>query len=334
MKVLKPFAPGDLRVVDAPEPEPGEGWVKIAVRASGICGSDKWYWRSGPTDVVAGHEVAGEVTALGPGVRHLAEGDRVAVNNAVGCGHCAECRARRFVRCMRRPGRDVDNGFSEFLIAPERNCLVLDDAVDYVAGSLVLDNWGTPYAALNWASVREGDDVVVTGCGPIGLGSVGIAKLSGAYVIALDPLEYRRDAAVRMGADVVLEPGDGAADAIRELTSGEGASVVVECSSKAASYATALDALRMRGRLVSVGEHAEFTLRPSEHMIRKNLSIIASWYTTMGEGEAVQRLMVERRIEPKAFVTHVVSLDEAPEAFRRVIECTDGVIKTVITIPG
>ena len=190
MKVLKPFAPGDLRVVDAPEPEPGEGWVKIAVRASGICGSDKWYWRSGPTDVVAGHEVAGEVTALGPGVRHLAEGDRVAVNNAVGCGHCAECRARRFVRCMRRPGRDVDNGFSEFLIAPERNCLVLDDAVDYVAGSLVLDNWGTPYAALNWASVREGDDVVVTGCGPIGLGSVGIAKLSGAYVIA--PARRRR----------------------------------------------------------------------------------------------------------------------------------------------
>lgn len=334
MKVLRSFGPEDLRVVDAPEPEPGEGEVKIAVRASGICGSDKGYWRSGPFDHIAGHEVAGEVVALGPGVRRLGVGDRVAVNAVVGCGRCPECRAGRFARCAKRPGKDVGNGFGEFLVAPERNCLPLDEAVDYVAGVLIFDNWGTPFAALERAGVAQGDDVVVSGCGPIGMGAVGVAKLRGAFVIAVDPLEYRRQAALRMGADETIEPGDGAADAVRELTSGEGANVVVDCSGKAASYATGLDALRVRGRFVSVGEGAEYMLRPSQHMIRKNLSIIASWYTTMGDGREVQRLMVARRIEPRAFVTHVVSLEEAPEAFRRVVECTDGVIKTVIEIEG
>jgi threonine dehydrogenase-like Zn-dependent dehydrogenase len=333
MKVLKAFAPGDLRVVEAAKPQPAAGQIKVAVRASGICGSDKWYFRNGPTDFIAGHEVAGEVVQLGPGVRRLRVGDRVAVNNVVGCGRCEACREGRFVRCPDRPSKDIDNGFSEFIVAPDRNCLVLDPRLDYEAGCLIFDNWGTPHAALERALVTPADKVVVSGCGPIGLAAVALAKLRGAFVVAVESLAYRRAAAIRLGADAAVEPGPDVVAAIRDLTGG-GATVVMECSGKGPAYESGLVALGMEGRFLSVGEGAEFTLRPSNVVIRKNLSILGSWYSTMAEGAEVQAMMLDGRIAPSAFVTHRATLEDAPAAFARVCECADEVLKTVILMPG
>lgn len=332
MRVIKAFGPRDLRLVEAPAPLSGEGEVLIEVRASGICGSDKWFWREGPPDTVAGHEVAGTVAALGPGAHRLRVGDRVAVNNVVGCGRCAECRAGRFVRCPRRPGTDVNNGFGELLTAPERNCLLLDERLCYEAGCLIFDNWGTPYAALNAAGVVGGDDLVVSGCGPIGLAAVVLAKERGAFVIAADPLAYRRDAALRLGADVVLAPDDGLPAAVRELTDGAGARVLLECSGKGDAYEAGLSCLRIGGVFVAVGEGAEYLLRPSDLLIRRHLVLLGSWYTTMADGRAVQDLMLRGGFDPSAFVTHRVSLPEVPEAMARVCTCADEVLKTVILI--
>lgn len=179
MRVVRNFGPHDLRVVEADEPTPTEGYVKVAVRASGICGSDKHWWHSGPTDLVGGHEVAGEVVEIGSGVKRLLPGDRVAINNAVGCGSCRECRSGRFVRCAARPNTDVNNGLAEMLVAPERNCMLISPELSYEEASLVFDNWGTPHAALERAAVVEGDGVLVSGCGPIGLCAVALARLRG-----------------------------------------------------------------------------------------------------------------------------------------------------------
>lgn len=331
MKVVKAFGLKDLRVVEKPDPTPREGEVLIGVRASGICGSDKWYWRvTGPTDNIAGHEVAGEVLALGPGVRHLKPGDRVAVNNVVGCGICAECRAGRFVRCANRSGNDVNNGFGELVTAPERNCMILHDSLDYEAGCLIFDNWGTPFAAIGRAGVKNGDDVVISGCGPIGLAAVNLSKMLGAYVIAVDPIPYRRDAAIRMGADAVLSPDDKAVPAINQLTNGDGASVVIECSGKGGAYEIGLSALRVGGTFVSVGENAQVDLKPSDHIIRKQLNVLGSWYTTMQQGKMVQDLMAEHRIAPYAFVTHRVTLERVPYIFGQVFDFGDNILKVVI----
>lgn len=326
MKTLRPFAPHDLRIVDMPEPQPARGEVKIAVRASGICGSDKWYWESGPTDSIAGHEVCGQVIALGDGVTRLRVNDRVAVNNVVGCGVCAHCLAGRFVRCANRPNRDVNNGFCEFLVAPERNCLVLHERVSYADGCLIFDNWGTPYAALNRGSVGADDTLVVSGLGPIGISAAIQGKLRGARVIAVDPVAYRREFALRVGADAAIAPD---AQALRELT-GDGPTVWVECSGRGAAYEMGLSSLRAEGRFVCVGEHAEYLLHPSDYVIRNNLSILGTWYSTMSEGEEVQQMMVQGRIQPQAFVTHTVSLEEAPAAFARSVEMRDNTLKTII----
>jgi len=334
MKVIKAFGPKDLRLVEVPEPVPGNGEVLIAVRASGICGSDKWFWRvSGPVDAVAGHEVAGEVVKLGPGVKKLKMGDRVAVNNVVGCGHCHACRSGEFVRCPNRPGKDVNNGFSEYVVAPERNCLLLDDRIDYETGCLIFDNWGTPFGAVSRADISVGHDVLIFGCGPIGLAAVALAKERGAYVIAVDPQPYRLNAARQIGADEILTPDDALPDKVRQITSGLGVDVVLECSGKAPAYQLGLASLKIGGTLVSVGEGACVDFRPSDFVIRNHLNIFGTWYSTMYQGRMVQNLILEGKIKPKAFLTHRISLEEVPHFFGKVCDFEDNILKAVIVIP-
>ena len=334
MRVILGFGPMDVRVVQRPRPVPGEGEVLVAVRACGICGSDKGYWLRGLNDHIPGHEAAGEIAGLGPGVHRLRMGDRVAVHNVIGCGRCPACRSGSFCACPRRPAVDsVSSGYGEYLVAPERNCLVLDDRISFEAGCLIFDNWGTPYAALERAEVGAGDDVLVSGCGPIGLAAVVLAKERGAFVIAVDPLEYRRQAALRAGADAALSPDGDVAGAAHELTGGTGVRVVVECSGHGPAYLSGLAALRFGGTFVSVGEHAQVELKPSDLLIRNHLDIKGSWYSTLAEGRAVQRMMLERRIDPLWFVTHRVTLPEVPEAMARVCRSEDGVVKTLIVMP-
>lgn len=333
MYVVKAFGPGDLRLVERPMPTPGTGEVLIQVKASGICGSDKWYWSvSGETESVAGHEVSGLVTAIGPGVTDLAPGDRVAVNNVVGCGGCVPCAQGDFVRCPNWDGsRDVNHGLSEYILAPAVNCMKLQEGISYEMGCLIFDNWGTPFGGIERAGIQPGGWVLITGCGPIGLCATALAKGQGARVIAMDTLVYRLQAAKRMGADMVLEPGPGALENIREITGPSGTCVHLECSGSAAAYDLGLQALGVGGTFVCIGEHAAVQLYPSDHIIRKHLNVLGTWYTTMEQGRDVQALMQCGAIQnPTAFVTHRVSLADVPAIFGKVCGCSDNLLKAVI----
>ncbi|RUT29062.1 hypothetical protein EJP77_15155 [Paenibacillus zeisoli] len=328
MKQVKAFGPQDLRVVDAEQPLAGTGEVVVEVKACGICGSDKWFWHvQEPSDYVAGHEAAGIVVSIGEGVQHLRPGDRVAVNNVRGCGECPACRQGQFVRCAHGITH-MGFGFSEMIAVPERNCLVLDDAISYEAGSLIFDNWGTPYSALQRTGMGEGDCVVVTGCGPIGLAAITLAKLRGTRVAAVDPVQTRLDAAIRQGADLALLP-EGAPNSLLEWIGPEGADYVLECSGKPSSYELAFSVLGMAGTLVVIGEGAQVEISSSE-LIHKHLTLSASLYSTMQDGADVQNLMLQGSIDPMAFVTHTFQLKELPSTFGQVIECSDGLLKAVV----
>jgi len=271
---------------------------------------------------------------LGPGVQHIKAGDRVAVNNVVGCGKCPACHTGRFVRCQQRPNQDVNNGFGELVIAPERNCLVLDNRLDFETGCLVFDNWGTPFCAVNLSGAGPRDEVLISGCGPIGLGAIVIAKLRGSFIIAVDPLLYRRQTALRLGADLALAPGEDTIRAVHDLTSGAGASIVIECSGKAPAYPVGLGCLRVEGTFVSVGELNHVDFSPSEFLIRNNLRMQGSWYSTMYDGHLVQDLILQSKIEPKAFISHRISLPELPGFFGKVCDFAEDVLKTVILMPA
>jgi threonine dehydrogenase-like Zn-dependent dehydrogenase len=250
-------------------------------------------------DYVAGHEVAGDVVALGPGVSRLKASDRVAVNNVRGCGRCPACLEGAFVRCAQGI-RHMGHGFAELVAVPEANCLVLDGKIDHEAGSLIFDVWGTPFAAYERAGTAEPGDTVVFGCGPIGLAAVALGKARGARVIAVDPLAYRREAALRMGA------------------------------AAAAAYRTAFEALAVGGTLVSIGEGAAFELLPSEALIPKQLNMLGTLYSTMEQGEKVHDMMIRGEIDPLAFVTHRFSLKDLPGVFGRVVDCEEGILKAIV----
>jgi len=324
MKVVRPFGPQDLRIVEVPIPEPGPGHVRIKVRASGICGSDKWVWNSGPSGGVAGHEVAGEVDKLGDDVHALNVGDRVMINNVGGCGDCQACRAGAFTLCRNWTGAlDVNNGFGEYLIAPIRNCMKLLPELDFVDGALIMDNWGTPYGGIKRAGITRGMDVIVNGCGPIGQAAVGICKAFGAYVIAVDPNKWRREYALKNGADIALSP--------EELPFTDYViDVVLECSGYGPSYDNCLKSLKHEGTLVAIGEHAEVSFNSSDLIVRRSLKIVGSWYSTMPQGAELMQLAASGQINLKSFVTKIVKLEDVPNVFGQIMACDEGWLKCMI----
>jgi len=333
MKVMKAFGPGDLRIVEVDKPEPEPGYVRVKARASGICGSDKGLWHTKvKRESVAGHEVAGEVDKLGDGVLSLKLGDRVMINNVVGCGNCPACRNGAFVLCPYWDGtKDVGNGFGEYLTAPARNCVKILPGLDFIDGALIMDNWGTPYGGIQRGAVDFccGSDVLVNGCGPIGQAAVVLLKSMRSFVIACDPVKFRRDSALENGADVVCSP-DELPDKVYNLTNGQGAHAALECSGNGAAYENCIRSLRIGGTLIAVGEGAEYTFQPSDRLIRRSLSITGTWYSTLQQAGEVMRMALLKQIDPKAFLSKLVTLDETPAIFGKVVNCEDNIIKCVI----
>src|ERR1039457_1517721 len=165
-------------------PEPGEGEVLVKVQASGICGSDIGYiYRgykthvgvSGPAyhGVIAGHEPAGEVVAVGGGARELGTGDRVLLYHIVGCGRCPNCRSGYYINCssVERAayGWQRDGGHAEYILASVRTCIAMPDGLSYVDGALVTCGFGTAHQGLLRIGISGCDDLLVVGLGPVGL---------------------------------------------------------------------------------------------------------------------------------------------------------------------
>lgn len=331
MKQIKAFGPGDLRVVDVPTPVPGKGEVLIKVRANGICGSDKWIWNvTGYTERVPGHEMAGEIVALGEDVKLRKIGDRVTVNATIGCGKCQACREGSFVKCATRDGSLVEGGYGEYVVAPERNTQLLDDHISFLEGALIMDNWGTPYNAIRNEDIGPGSVVVVTGLGPIGQAAVGICAALDATVIAVDPVEYRREYARKMGAKEAIASGEDMVSFIKEYAYGEGADYVIECSGHHMSYENGLKSLRIGGTFLILGEHAEYRLKPSEYVIPHFLTIKGSLYATLENSKELQQMTLDGTIDPMSTVTHTLKLEEVPEFFGKIVACSDGVMKVAI----
>jgi len=201
--------------------------------------------------------------------------------------------------------------------------------LDFVDGALIMDNWGTPYGGIIRSKVTAGVDVVVNGCGPIGQAAVCLAKAMGAYVIAIDPNQWRREFALKNGADVALAPEE-LPTAVRNLTNGLGAQVILECSGNGAAYENCLKSLRHEGSLVAIGEHAEFMFQPSDQVIRRSLKIIGSWYSTMPQAAEIMQLAISGRINLKSFLTRTVTLEEVPKVFESIMDCEEGMMKCVI----
>jgi threonine dehydrogenase-like Zn-dependent dehydrogenase len=327
MKAVLLPGQGAVTVTDREVPRPGPGEVLVRTRASAICRSDIHLYNGSPVvggdaaqagTVVPGHEPAGEVAELGPGVSGLAVGDRIAGYLPVGCGHCEYCATGYLMLCEQWQcvGVDLDGGDADYLVLPARNCLPLPDEVSFVAGALMTDMFGSQYHTQKVLGVRGGQTVAVFGLGPMGAASVLVARAFGADVIAVDLLRGRLDLAAELGAGATVDSGrDDPVTEIRDLTHGRGVDVAIDCSGAPQAQNAALDVARKQGAVAFVGESRATEINPSDQIIRKLLTVIGGWYFPLGEWAEISRLVTETKAPLESLVTHRFPITAAPEAF-------------------
>jgi threonine dehydrogenase-like Zn-dependent dehydrogenase len=322
--------PGDKTVSmrTLPDPTPGFGEVLVRVKASAVCGSDLSALRGDqvvgekPDQLVPGHEIAGIVEALGPGSSGVAVGDRVAIYLAIGCMRCSYCRAGNLMVCEEAKiiGFDVWGGDAELVVVPAVNCMHLPDEMSFVEGAVSTDMFGTQYSAQARLGVSGSDTVLVSGLGPMGAAAVAIARARGAHVIAVDPMEHRRDLGLRMGAHEVLPSID---DSVRFLGSSYGRGgpeVVIECSGNPKAQVAALDVVRPYGRVAFVGESRAVEINPSDQFLRKLITVIGAWYFPIWQFDEITSFLIDRKVPVGELVSHRLMLDDAPTAFEMLLD--------------
>lgn len=264
--LFKAQAGPGLELVDVPEPTPGAGEVKIRVLRTGICGTDlhieRWdAWAAGAvrSPLVPGHEFYGEVVELGDGVQDVAVGDRVSGEGHLVCGTCRNCRAGRRQMCIRTIGLGLqrDGAFAEHVVIPATNVWVHHDGIEPEVGALFDPLGNAVHTALTFP--LTGEDVLTSGCGPIGLMSIAVARHAGArLVVATDISDARLALATAMGADLAVNPlRDDLREAQRSLGMREGFDVAFEMSGAPQALPLVIDNMNHGGRIAMLGLPSE-----------------------------------------------------------------------------
>ena len=254
---------GQISIADLPDPVlPGPDGAIVEVSATAICGSDL-HFLEGHYPIVdpvsLGHEAVGTVVDIGSEVTGFAVGDRVLVSSVAGCGHCAGCATHDPIRCVRGPqifGSGALGGAQAELLAipaADFQLLALPDGIDTDQALLLTDNLATGWAAAKRADIPIGGTVAVIGLGAVGMCALQSAfTLGAATVLAVDPVESRRERAALWGAVPVAPPS---VQSIREFTGGLGADSVIDAVGTDTSINDAIDAVRTGGTVSIVGVH-------------------------------------------------------------------------------
>ena len=308
-------APPRLATVPAPDC-PADGAV-IDVAATGVCRSDWHAWRGHepvPLPHVGGHEFAGVVAAVGPGVHSFAVGDRVTSPFVNGCGRCAWCRAGRAQVCpdQTQPGFTHPGSFAEQVAvrAADHNLVRLPDRLDFPSAAALGCRFATAFRALTGhGRVEPGWWVAVFGCGGVGLSAIMIASALGARVVAVDPSAAARAGATELGAVTVTDLSD-----IPDITGG-GAHVSVDAYGSVATAGAAVRSLRRGGRHVQVGlmlgEDAVAPL-PWDLVIARELHVVGSHGMAAADYPPMLDMVADGRLAPGRLVGSAVRLDDIP----------------------
>ncbi len=281
--VVKPTAAPGAEIREVPVPTFGLRDVLVKVKVASICGTDlhiyNWdRWAQGRIHppLIPGHEFCGEVAAYGAEVTSVKEGDFVSAEMHVACGKCLQCRTGEAHICqhVKIIGVDTNGAFAEYVVIPESNIWKLDAAIPEEYAS-ILDPLGNAVHTV-LAGEIAGKTVAVTGCGPIGLFSIAVARAVGASTIfALEVNEHRRKVAKQMHADYVLDPTkDDVRKIVKEQTGGLGVDVVLEMAGHPDAIRMGFDIIRSGGRISLLGLTSKpIPLNFSEDIIFKGITI-------------------------------------------------------------
>lgn len=321
---------GDREVAlrDFPNPEPGTGGVVVEIKASGMCGSDLHVYRAGavPSDripalCIAGHEPAGVVAFVGPGVSEdVAKiGDRVMVHHYSGCTRCDQCRSGWPQMCTgmeyRLYGTNENGAHAPFMRVPAATLVRLHDSLSFEAGAAIGCGTGTAWGGLERLGDVGGSTLVVFGQGPVGLSATMLASARGARVIAVDVAPERLQRAEQFGAVQVIDPAEvDPVEVIREATLGRGAPLVLETSGSSQAATSALACLAPWGRacFVGLGGKVEFAV---QDVLKTQMSIMTSWSLSIVDLSRCADFIAQNRLPVDDLFSHRWRLEQAAEAY-------------------
>ena len=337
-------APVTVETILVPDPGPGEALVDILT--CGVCHTDLHYKLGGISDdfpFLLGHEATGVVSAVGEGVTEIAPGDRVVLNWRAVCGQCRACKKGKPQYCFNtanatqkmtlEDGTELSpalgiGAFAEKTLVAAGQCTKVDEDADPAAVGLlgcgVMAGIG---AAINTGEVARGESVAVIGCGGVGVAAIAGAKLAGATtIIAVDIDANKLDRARELGATHTVDSSSQEpVEAIRALTGGHGADVVIEAVGRPETYRQAFYARDLAGRVVLVGVPTpEMTLElPLLDVFGRGGSLKSSWYGDCLPSRDFPMLVEQYklgRLDLDAFVTERISIDQIEEAFHKMHE--------------
>jgi threonine dehydrogenase-like Zn-dependent dehydrogenase len=316
-----------VEIRDYPDPKPGPGQALVAMKASGLCGSDFSGYRApkaqrgDPAKLpIAGHEPVGVIAALGPGVTGPKVGTRCIIHHYEGCGNCKFCRIGYPQLCVVSHtvrGFSADGGHADYMVIDAHMCLPMPDVLTFEEAAAIACGTGTAYAAVKKLDVSGRDVFAVFGQGPVGASATVFGAATGAAVIAIDPVPERLELAKKLGAWKTVDPSkQDPVAAVRELTHGEGADATVDCTGINKVRWQTVDSAKVFGRACFVGEGGDVTLQPSPQIIHKHLTLYGSWtFSTVLLSECCQ-YVVDRKIPLKQLITHTFPLSQAAEAYK------------------
>jgi threonine 3-dehydrogenase len=322
--LIKPRAAEGLEMHDVEVPEIGPNDVLIAVRRASICGTDlhiwnwdEWAQRTVPVPMTIGHEFMGEIAALGAEVRGLHVGQRVSAEGHLTCGHCRNCRAGRRHLCRNTVGVGVNRtgAFAEFVAIPAVNVFALPDGIPDDIASFLDPLGNAVHTALSFDLV--GEDVLITGGGPIGVMAAAIARFVGArHVVVTDVNEYRLDLALRMGATRAVNVATTPLDQVEaELGMTEGFDVGLEMSGNGAALRQMLAAMNHGGRIALLGIPPHEEAIDWNLVIFKGLVIKGIYGREMFETWYKMAAMLQSGLDVAPVLTHVFAAADFQQAF-------------------
>ncbi|MEJ2300194.1 MAG: NAD(P)-dependent alcohol dehydrogenase [Anaerolineales bacterium] len=335
----------DLRLKEAPVPLPGAGEVLLKIASVGVCGSDVHYYVEGRigiqvvTDpIIMGHEFSAWVAGVGAGVTGLENGQLVAVEPGISCGHCEPCLNGHPNLCpqVRFCGTPPVNGvFSEYAVMPAKNCFPLPQEFTAEQGAL-LEPLGIALHSVDLAQLKPGQTIAVLGAGPIGLLIAAVARACGASEVYMtEPLAYRREFARSYVADAALDPyANEVVEEIRNLTNGRGVDVAFEAAGALETPQQAAAVTRPGGKVILVGIPADDTMTMNASTARHRGLTIKLVRRMKHTYPRAIRLVQSGQVHLDPLVTHRFPLSRIAEAFELVAGYRDGILRAIIEISG
>ena len=322
--LVKAKAEKGIWLQDTPEPEVGHNDLLIKIRKTAICGTDmhiynwdEWSQKTIPVPMVVGHEYVGEVVGMGQEVKGFKVGDRVSGEGHITCGHCRNCRAGRVHSCRNTEGVGVNRpgAFAEYLVIPAFNAFKIPDNISDDLAS-IFDPFGNAvHTALSFDLV--GEDVLITGAGPIGIMAAAVAKHVGArHVVVTDINPYRLELAKKMGATRAVDVSkEDLKDVMNELGMTEGFDVGLEMSGVPVAFRDMLNKMNHGGKIAMLGIPPQDVAIDWNQVIFKGLVIKGIYGREMFETWYKMASLLQSGLDLSPIITHTFSIDDFQKGF-------------------